>query len=548
MPTLTVTSSSNYSGKLLLNINSVVFSTPPGGYYSALFSTDQFGPLVSLPPLPGVPGLHLNGISNALNITGDINLDIFAVYMPAPGSFSAAAWTFTNWASMDLVELTGTSGNDTITGSSVKDSIFAGEGGVDTLSGGNGDDEFGGLATHPFGTYDGGDGFDDIVVVHTGVTYSLADLTIRNVEQFQFYGDDITAHLTGGQIGAAAAGAITSVKSITSGDALVVDGDHVDLTSVTFDLVHPLSVTINASGLYEATLTGSSQDDTINGGSSLHDTINGGFGNDTMNGGGGADTFDGGDGVDTVVYVTSPYGVQVNLATGIGAGGDAEGDTLTHVENLTGSRSADVLIGDAGDNTLLGGDGNDDLTGAGGRDHLDGGKGVDTAHYDASPAGVQVDLAAGTGTGGDADGDTLVSIRNVVGSAFADVLTGNVHNNTLFGGAGIDYLTGGGGADTFVFTTAPDTVSNVDIITDFLPGTDVMELDDAVFPGLTPGTLSAGAFVVGTAAADADDRIVYEQSIGALLFDADGNGAGAAVQFAAVTPGLVLTFTDFVVI
>ncbi|HYI47238.1 MAG TPA: hypothetical protein VEX35_02125, partial [Allosphingosinicella sp.] len=66
--------------------------------------------------------------------------------------------------------------------------------------------------------------------------------------------------------------------------------------------------------------------------------------------------------------------------------------------------------------------------------------------------------------------------------------------------------------------------------------------------GLTPGSLPAGAFVTGSAAGDADDRIIYNGATGQLYFDADGNGAGAAVQFATLSPGLALTGSDFFVI
>ena len=73
-------------------------------------------------------------------------------------------------------------------------------------------------------------------------------------------------------------------------------------------------------------------------------------------------------------------------------------------------------------------------------------------------------------------------------------------------------------------------------------------LDDAVFTGLSMGALPAGAFVVGTAAQDADDRIIYDQATGKLWFDADGNGAGAAILFATLGTGLGITAGDFVVI
>lgn len=67
---------------------------------------------------------------------------------------------------------------------------------------------------------------------------------------------------------------------------------------------------------------------------------------------------------------------------------------------------------------------------------------------------------------------------------------------------------------------------------DFSHADDTMRLDDAVFTGLSTGLLSSSAFLIGTAAGDADDRIIYDDTTGDLFFDADGNGAGAQIQFA----------------
>ena len=79
-------------------------------------------------------------------------------------------------------------------------------------------------------------------------------------------------------------------------------------------------------------------------------------------------------------------------------------------------------------------------------------------------------------------------------------------------------------------------------------GLDKIYLDNAVFGVLADGALAAGAFRSGTAAADADDRIIYNSATGALFYDADGNGAGAAVQFATLSTGLALSASDFLVI
>jgi Ca2+-binding RTX toxin-like protein len=99
---------------------------------------------------------------------------------------------------------------------------------------------------------------------------------------------------------------------------------------------------------------------------------------------------------------------------------------------------------------LNGGAGNDTLTGGAGADTLIGGAGSDTASYVTSGAAVTIDLLAGTGSGGDADGDAFSQIENIVGSAFNDSLIGRCASRQLLlnGGAGDDTLRGGAGAST----------------------------------------------------------------------------------------------------
>ena len=108
--------------------------------------------------------------------------------------------------------------------------------------------------------------------------------------------------------------------------------------------------------------------------------------------------------------------MTVNLATGTGHGGHAEGDTLTGIEAVFGSQHADHLTGDGGNNSLAG---------RAGGDTLDGGDGRDTAQYFLSDAGATVNLATGTGQGGHGEGDTLIGIESVLGSRHADHLTGD---------------------------------------------------------------------------------------------------------------------------
>jgi Ca2+-binding RTX toxin-like protein len=202
-------------------------------------------------------------------------------------------------------------------------------------------------------------------------------------------------------------------------------------------------------------MVGSAFNDTLIGSSGVN-VLTGGAGDDTLIGGAGADTLDGGTGIDTASYAASTVGVVVSLVAGAAnTGGDAAGDVLTNIENLTGSALKDVFTGDANNNVFIG---------SAGADTLNGGAGIDTASYATSSAGVVVSLVAGAiNTGGDAAGDVLTAMENLTGSALKDVLTGDANNNVLIGGAGADTLDGGAGSDTasYATSTAGVTVSLV---------------------------------------------------------------------------------------
>jgi Ca2+-binding RTX toxin-like protein/carbon monoxide dehydrogenase subunit G len=192
-----------------------------------------------------------------------------------------------------------------------------------------------------------------------------------------------------------------------------------------------------------------------------NDTLDGGAGNDTLIGGTGADILIGGTGIDTADYSTSANGVNVNRATNVNTGGDAQGDSLTGFENVTGSNYNDTLTGDgndntltggAGDDTLVGGAGNDTLIGGAGNDTLVGGTGSDTADYSNSTNGVTVNLSISAAQDTiHAGTDTLSGIENVTGSRYNDTLTGDNNENVITGGLGNDTLSGGSGSDTFIY-------------------------------------------------------------------------------------------------
>jgi Ca2+-binding RTX toxin-like protein len=204
-------------------------------------------------------------------------------------------------------------------------------------------------------------------------------------------------------------------------------------------------------------------------GSAFADILRGDEGANWFIPGAGADLIDGRGGLDAVVYFHAATAVRVDLAAGT-ADGDGEGtDTLIAIEAVIGSAFADILRGSAGPDQLHGWRGDDVLEGAGGDDLLDGGEGLDTADYSRVAGRVVIDLTlAGPQDTLGAGIDTLVSIENVVATAFNDTLTGNAGPNRLVGGAGNDWIhaldgddlvEGGPGDDTLYGGAGNDTAS-----------------------------------------------------------------------------------------
>ena len=216
-------------------------------------------------------------------------------------------------------------------------------------------------------------------------------------------------------------------------------------------------------------LQGGDENDVINGYDG-DDTLSGGNGNDYITGGPGADTINGEGGFDTAAYVSSSVGVNVSVS-GTGSGGDAEGDVLSNIEVLRGSGQDDTLSGDATDNQLYGGDGNDTLNGGDGNDYFVGGAGGDAhnggagegdfASYGGATAGVNANLG-GTGSGGDAAGDTYSGIEHLRGTDSNDTLTGNSGNNTILGANGSDTINGGAGDDFLIGGDGGDSLNGGD--------------------------------------------------------------------------------------
>jgi Ca2+-binding RTX toxin-like protein len=295
-------------------------------------------------------------------------------------------------------------------------------------------------------------------------------------------------------------------------------------------------------------------------GNSGNNYLKGLAGDDTLDGRLGADAMEGGIGND--VYVVDSIGDIVTELAGEGVDTvmtsvtytladkpDVENVTLmgTAAIDATGNAGNNVLRGNAGVNVLTGGDGNDT--------------------YYIQNAGDQV---VETSTGGTADRvNTTVShtLANFVENLYASgssslTLTGNTLNNVVYGNAGankingdlgIDVLKGGAGKDTFTFNTKPSS-SNYDKIVDFSVTDDAIRLDNSIFTKLGSGTeagpkkLSSSFFTIGSAAKDSNDYLIYNNTKGALYYDADGSGSGKAVLVATLSKNLKMTNSDFYVI
>lgn len=334
---------------------------------------------------------------------------------------------------------------------------------------------------------------------------------------------------------------LVNIDQITCG----AGGQVVDLTSQNFSYGNVKILGNSGNDV----LAGNAGNDTINAGRG-DDFVWGGSGADTLNGGEGKDTVVGGDGNDVI------FGWLGNDTLSGGAGNDTlyggEGN-----DTVFGSAGDDLLFGRLGNDTLVGGLGNDVLYGGFGTDQVFGGDGNDT-------------LFGVTGN------DTLV------GGAGDDVLFGGTGSTVLIGGLGHDRLvtTAGLGHDIFGLSGAAGSSDTIEgfsqtdgdrfgvAFSDFglakVSATSTLS-GAAVSVGAGTGlatvhygtTLNAvGTFnianitlnadglmvthgaVTATTATAAHEQFVYTDAggTGALWYDADGAGAGAAVLVAQFGP------------
>ena len=394
--------------------------------------------------------------------------------------------------------LVGDAGANKLTGLAGDDDITGGNGG-DTINGGPGADELDG---------DDGRADDQTLELRAGDTLSYAGSmagVTANLATHTYYGGDAEGDEVAVQRGDNAAMLDHDMDPET--DALDVS---------TFENLTGSANADRLTGDHRAnTIKGGDGDDTISGGGAMDvlmgqkgdDTIKGDAGPDHLLGGQGADRLEGGedrgerdnmidsatDGVDNdedgtvdnetgmiqatidwAVYRMAEEGVEVDLSTNSGTGGEAMGDRLVGIELVWGSLHGDTIIAAADEDTF---------------DIIHGDAGSDTVSYEASETGVIVNLSnedhhtIAVATQADADspivfiglpdgtdpaesqtadgvgtedpttagsvetngawGDRLASIENLTGSDHNDTLTGDPNPNVLKGGGGNDDLAGG---------------------------------------------------------------------------------------------------------
>jgi Ca2+-binding RTX toxin-like protein len=376
-----------------------ISGVPAGAALSA--GTDNGGGTWTLAP-SDLAGLTITPPSGSAD---DFTLTVTATSTEAAnGDTAQTAGTIdVTVASAGNDSLAGGGGNDTLDGGSGNDTVSGGDGndvldggdGADILDGGAGDDLLNystdwtwpgynavdagnGPGKPGSGTtaslrnrssnhdlFDGGDGVDTLVGSDNAEALFLDDqispqggtARIANIEVIDMAGGDDVVDLTSG--------------TKTYGDVTILGGAGNDVVW---------------SSLGDDSLSGGTGNDTLRGGwgndrltgDDGNDRLYGGADDDTLEGGAGADVLDGGSGTDEASYAGSDAGVTVNLATGTGIGGHAQGDTFTSIENVTGSSDNDSLTGNGGNNVLDGGVGDDTLDGGSGNDTLYGGDGSDT--------------------------------------------------------------------------------------------------------------------------------------------------------------------------
>ncbi len=309
-----------------------------------------------------------------------------------------------------------------------------------------------------------------------------------------------------------------------------------DSSSLNFSTISASNLTLTGTSGAN-TLTGGAGNDTLNG-LAGNDTLNGLAGNDILNGGAGTDSMNGGDGSD--IYLISQ--ATEHPVAEIADSGSSGTDEVRFTSTAKGAATLTLYAGDTGIEQIVIGTGTGTMAVT---------TSTRTLNVNATSVNNGLSIIGNAGS------------NSMTGTAFADILNGGAGADILISGAGADILigsngkdilTGGAGADYFVFNFAANTANNKDTLTDFLSGTDTLQFSKAIFTTLgSIGNLAAVEFRSGagvTSGGNADDHIVYNTTTGVLYYDADGSGAGAAVQVALLgtTTHPALAYTDIQII
>lgn len=394
--------------------------------------------------------------------------------------------------------LKGNAGDDLINGAAGND-LFYGGAGNDTQNGGSGDDTFFGGTDAGNDTFSGSTGVDTISYAgaKAAVTVSIAN---------------------GTALGTAA------------GDAAGIGQDRFSGIEVVI-------------------------------GSAFADRLSGSTRADVLIGGGGNDRIAGGSGIDTASYADAGAAVKVNLGLSGAQDTLAAGiDTLSGIENLTGSAFADRLVGSAGANRIDGGGGADVMSGGLGDDTYLVDNAGDAARESAS-GGVDTVIATLTWTlGTNLENLTLAGTRaiNANGNSLANTLVGNDAPNVLAGNGGDDWLSGEGSADVLVGNAGADrfhftsgdfgglTPTTCDTIMDFTRA-DGDRIDLSAIDARSGSGTSNDAFTfIGTQAfGKVAGQLRATHDDGATLVAGDTNGDGNADFLIRIEGAPTLVAADF---
>ena len=480
-----------------------------------------------------------------LTVTGSATTPTF-VYRGDADDSKAGGVSITGSASNTY--LLGTAGADTITGAAGSNvgCTIDGQGGADSIIGGQGDDYI---------YYYGKESFSDAAAAKLGAD-TLHVMSLKKGDK-----------------------TLDSADSIHGIDVVLLDNAAGAVNVDSSGSTHAMTVLGNA---FANKITGGDGNDSLDGGAG-NDTLNGLSGNDTLDGGEGADTLDGGEGDD--LYVVDNKGDKVVEAASEGEGGGADsiqthgvaidlGTTHNNIEYVQNLGEATKLTGSsAGGETLVAGDAGDTLDGMGGTtdgaDSLVGGDGSDLIYYHGNEI---VDGGGGSGSGSSGvdtllvtkdatatvtiDGSTIKNIEVVTlakdataaidaSGAAALTINGNAGATSITGSDSADVIYGGGGADSIAAGAGDDFV---EITNNF--GAGVAGVAGVADGGAGSDTLSFGAANDSITFSDAAGNLTIASKVGktvAILnqisnFEVYTGGAGNdTLDAASVTGGISLT-------